>query len=173
MMTRESLGDGPPMEADRPQWHTKVNCPRDKGQGLARRRGHVEVDTLVTVSVSPGTELVSILGVECQTVDVVRRGSSGNPNNIIPSQIDCFPLDLIFENCMDATVKHRVLIRIVHFHCPYKALVDHFNSFRETIEVTIFKISSLIRVSKWPGLRSARLVDRRSHTVHIRSTTAQ
>lgn len=161
------------MEADRPQWHTKVNCPRDKGQGLARGCGHIKVHALVTVSVSPGTELVSILSVECQTVDVVRRGSSGNPNNIIPGQINCFPLDLIFENCMDAAVKHRVLIRIEHFHCPYKALVDHFNSFRETIEVTIFKISSLIRVSKWTGLRSARLVGRRPHTVHIRSTGAQ
>ena len=68
---REWLGDGSPMEADRPQWHTKINCPRDEGQGLSRGGGHVKVHALVTVSVSPGTELVSILSVECQTVDVV------------------------------------------------------------------------------------------------------
>ena len=59
------------METDRPQWHTKINCPRDEGQGLAWGRRHVKVHALVAVSVSPGTELVSILGVECQAVDVV------------------------------------------------------------------------------------------------------
>ena len=158
------------MKTDRPQWHTKINGPRDEGQGLASRGRHVKVDALVTVSVSPGTELVSILGVECQTVDVVWRGSSGYPNNIIPCQINCFPLDLIFQNCMNAAVKLRILTWIKHLHCPYKALVDHFNSFRETIEMTIFKISSLISVTKWACLRPARLVDRRTNTVNIRST---
>ena len=165
------LGNGSPMETDRPQWHTKINSSWEECQGLTGWGRHIKVNTIFTMSVTPWSKLFSILGVERQTIDIVRRGSSGYSNNIISLQINRFSLDLIFQNCMNSAMKNWILTRVKHLHSPYKTLVDHFNSFWETIKMTIFKISSLVSVSKWTRLRSTRLINWRSNTVGLWSTT--
>ena len=72
---------------------------------MSRRSGDIKVNAVITVSVSPGSKLVAVLGVEGQSVDVVGRSSSRNSDNVVSFQIDCFLLDLVFENGMNSTMQ--------------------------------------------------------------------
>ena len=137
------------MEADRPQWHTKVDGSRDEGQRLSGRSGHVEVDALVAVPVAPRPELVPVLGVEGQTVDVVGRGSAGHPDDVVPGQVDGLPLDLVLQDGVDPAVQDGVLVRIKHLHGPNESLIYHLYPLRKSIEMTVFKVGSLVGITKW------------------------
>jgi len=137
------------VEADRPQWHTKVDCSRDEGEGLPGRGGHVEVHTLVAVPVSPRPELGPVLGVEGQPVDVVGRGPAGHSDDVVPGQVDGLPLDLVLQDGVDPAVQDRVLVGIKHLHGPNESLIYHLYPLRKSIEMTVFKVGSLVGITKW------------------------
>ena len=153
------------MEADRPQWHTKVDSSRDECEGLAWRSGHVEVDALLAVPVAPRTELGPVLGVEGQAVDVVGRGPAGHPHDVVPGQVDRLPLDLVLQDGVDPAVKHRVLVRIEHFHGPNESLIYHLYPLRKSLEMTVFKVRPLVGVTKRPGVITTDLASHRSDAV--------
>ena len=121
------------------------------------------------MSVAPRPELLAILGVERQSVDIVGRGAAGDSHDVVPFQIDSFILDLIFQDRVNSTVQKGILTRVEHFHRPHKALVDYFDSFRETLEMTIFKICALVSVTKGASLGATGLVDGGPNTVHFRA----
>ena len=100
------------------------------------------------MSVAPGAELGSVLGVESEAVDVVGRGSATHPDDVVPGQVDGLPLDLVLQDGVDAAVQHRVLIRIEHFHGPDKSLIYHLYPLRKSIKMTVFKVRPLVGVAK-------------------------
>ena len=122
------------------------------------------------MSVAPRPELFAILGVERQSVDIVGRGAAGDSHDVVAFQIDSFILDLIFQDRVNSTVQNGILTRVEHFHRPHKALVDNFDSFRETLEMTVFKICALVSVTKGASLGASGLVDGRPNTVHFRAS---
>jgi len=122
------------------------------------------------VSVPPRSVFLAIFGVKCQAVDVIGACTTRHPDDVVPGQVERLPLHLILQDGVHPPVQQRVLIWIVHGHCPDKPLVHHLDCFWKSNKMAVFKISTLLGVTVWAGLGTSWLSNTWSNAVCFASS---
>ena len=143
---------GFPMEADGSERHAKVDGTREEGQAVAGRCRHVEVNALLTTPVSPRAELLAVGREEGHPVDVVGRGATLNPDDVVVLEDDGLTLDLILEDGVYSAVHDATLGGVSNVDGPDETLINNLNSFREFGDMGICEESALIDVTEGSGL---------------------
>lgn len=101
------------MEAERSDRHSDIHRAREKGQTVSFGGRNVEILTALGFPLSPRTVFLALGRVKGQLVDIERRGSAGDPDNVIAaSQVDDLSLDLVFEDGVNASVHHAAFLLI-------------------------------------------------------------
>ena len=122
---------------------------------------------------------ITLLGIKREPVDVIRGRSAGHSDDVVAGKWDCFLLDLVImfivygdfqedddiltnitvqylvkKDCVNASMKHRRLIRIVHCESPNKALVHQVDALGEAVVVRIYEECAFLCVTKGARVRS-------------------
>ena len=140
------------METDGSEWHAEVDGTREEGQAVAGRCRHVKVDTLLATPVAPRAELLAVGREEGHPVDVVGRGPTLDPDDVVVFEDDSLALNLILEDGVYPAVHDATLGGVAHVDRPDETLINNFDSFRELRNMRVCEECALVNVTEGSGL---------------------